>query len=105
MLGFVRGKAEVRFDGEDGPVVTVEAGDVVVIPAGMRHKRESSTGDLSVVGAYPGDHGEGFDPDMKRDSPARHRAQIDAVAPPLADPVHGADGPLLRLWADGAKRR
>ena len=37
VLGIVSGSAPVRFGGEDGELVGVTAGDVVVIPAGVAH--------------------------------------------------------------------
>src|SRR5579859_6182294 len=61
-LGIVSGHARVRFGGKSGPMVTVEAGDAVVIPAGVSHCNEGASDDLVVVGAYPGGH----EPDMER---------------------------------------
>ena len=63
VLGMIRGEAEVRFGGSDGPVVSVRAGDVVIIPAGVAHCREK--GEVMCVGAYP----EGYQPDMNRGAP------------------------------------
>ncbi|HLI12877.1 MAG TPA: cupin domain-containing protein [Alphaproteobacteria bacterium] len=99
-LGIVRGEARVRFGGEAGPVVTVRAGDVVVIPAGVGHKSEGATGDLLVVGAYPG----GREPDMctgRGDTRLRALASIAHVPLPAADPVYGVKGPLLGAWRLG----
>ena len=98
VLGIARGSAEVRFGGPDGRTVRVEAGDVVVIPAGVAHRNMGDSGDLLVVGAYPG----GADYDLKRGEPAEHNAaarNVVRVAMPAQDPVHGTDGPLRRLWA------
>ena len=47
------GSAQVRFGGEDGELVGVTAGDVVVIPAGVAHACIEASDDFSVVGAYP----------------------------------------------------
>lgn len=97
VLGIARGEAEVRFGGEAGETVTVRAGDAVLIPAGVGHKRLSATPDLLVIGAYP----PGQSPDLMREgaeNKAGIRARIAAVAFPEQDPVAGRDGPLQRVW-------
>lgn len=97
-LGIVSGHARVRFGGKSGPVVTVEAGDAVVIPAGVSHCNEGASDDLVVVGAYPG----GRAPDMERrgsdEMTEGLRKRIHAVPMPEADPVFGKDGPLIKSW-------
>ena len=54
--------------------------------------------DLLVVGSYPvGQH-----PDINKGTPdenAKLRQKLGKVPLPAADPVHGAEGPLLRHWA------
>ncbi|MDF3060290.1 MAG: hypothetical protein K0S06_399 [Microvirga sp.] len=98
VLGIAAGSATVRFGGENGETVGVSAGDVVVIPAGVAHARISQSDDLLVVGAYPG----GRDWDLLRDTDsagiAAARQRIGEVPLPAADPVDGADGPLMKLW-------
>jgi uncharacterized protein YjlB len=99
VLGIARGNARVRLGGAGGPVVLLNAGDVVVIPAGIAHKREAASGDLLVIGAYP----RGQHPDMCRAEPAEHDralANIAAVAFPEADPVTGRADPLLLCWRE-----
>ena len=54
VLGIAEGSAEVRFGGEAGKALIVNAGDAVLIPAGVGHKRLSGSPDLLVIGAYPG---------------------------------------------------
>lgn len=101
VLGIARGNARVRLGGAGGPVVLLAAGDVVAIPAGIAHKRESASADLLVIGAYP----RGQHPDLCRaDAGARERAlaNIAAVALPAADPVTGGAGPLLRCWREAS---
>ncbi len=97
-LGIVRGRVRVRFGGKSGPVVAVEAGDAVVIPAGVSHCNEGASDDLVVVGAYPGEHG----PDMQRlgsdEMTEAVRKRVRAVPVPEADPVFGKDGPLAEIW-------
>ncbi|MBX6321926.1 MAG: cupin domain-containing protein [Rhodospirillaceae bacterium] len=97
VLGIVRGSARVLFGGQSGVAVDVEAGDVVVIPAGVGHKRLAASPDLLVVGAYP--HGQPVDLCKGEAGAAdRVRAAIARVPVPPADPVHGPDGPLVRHW-------
>jgi uncharacterized protein YjlB len=54
VLGVYSGSASVRFGGEDGELVSVAAGDVIVIPAGVAHALVNGSDDFAVVGAYPG---------------------------------------------------
>ena len=53
VLGVFRGQATVLFGGEQGVVLSLQAGDVVIIPAGVAHKNVGSSRDFGVVGAYP----------------------------------------------------
>jgi uncharacterized protein YjlB len=89
----------VLFGGPDGQELTVSAGDVVVVPAGVGHCNKGQSADLLIVGAYPDNARR---PDMHRGKPAEHDAtarNVSAVPLPSADPVAGGDGPLRRLWA------
>ncbi len=76
----------------------MEAGDAVVIPAGVGHRNEGSSGDFSVVGAYLRGQ-EDYD---LRTGEEGERPQvlenIRNVSLPEADPVFGNDGPLSRHW-------
>ena len=97
VLGIARGEARVRLGGERGQSVELHAGDVVVIPAGVAHKREAASGDLLVIGAYP----EGQSPDLCRAEPDAHARAADTIAAvklPAADPVTGLAAPLLDCW-------
>lgn len=99
VLGVASGEARVQFGGPHGEVLTVCAGDVVVVPAGVGHCRLSEADDLVIVGAYPDNTPSR---DLRRGEPAEHVEAVRNVAAvplPASDPVAGADGPLLRLWA------
>lgn len=101
VLGVSRGGARVQLGGPQGEVFSVEAGDVLVLPAGVAHKNLGAEGRFQVVGAYP----EGRDWDLKRGDPSdRPEADknIDAVPLPDEDPVYGANGPLLMHWKEAA---
>jgi len=100
VLGIAAGSAEVRFGGEGGATVTAQAGDAVLIPAGVGHKRLAGSPDLLVIGAYPlGQHA-----DLMREGAeekAAIRARIAAVRLPKADPVTGSEGPAVNAWGTG----
>lgn len=101
VLGIARGDAMVRFGGEGGATLTVAAGDVVVIPAGVGHKLERGSPDLLVIGAYP--EGRGWD--LRRGDPGERdevMANLAAVPLPAMDPVAGALGPLPGAWSPEA---
>ncbi|GAA5116568.1 hypothetical protein GCM10023212_03440 [Luteolibacter yonseiensis] len=83
--------------GKSGEEFRVDVGDVIIIPAGVGHKRLDSSDDFQVVGAYPG----GREPDLiaaGEGDISIARQRIAGVAAPELDPVYGADGPLLRYW-------
>jgi uncharacterized protein YjlB len=97
VLGIARGETEVRFGGEAGQTLHVRAGDAVLIPAGVGHKRLSGSPDLLVIGAYP----PGQRADLMREDAedkAGIRARIAAVAFPDTDPLAGRGGPMLGAW-------
>jgi uncharacterized protein YjlB len=99
VLGIARGTARVRLGGEGGQTVELNAGDVVVIPAGIAHKREAASSDLLVIGAYP----RGQRPDMCHADSAAHDRAVAAIALvplPAADPVTGRADPLLECWRE-----
>lgn len=96
-LGCFRGTATIRLGGAQGIEQRVQPGDVVVIPAGVGHENVQSTGDFTMVGAYP----PGQSPDLQRGEPTERNWVLEAIAQvplPPADPVYGKDGPLMQLW-------
>jgi uncharacterized protein YjlB len=97
VLGIARGHARVRFGGDKGEVLEIAAGDVAILPAGTGHQCISSSRDFSVVGAYP----PGPSMDLVRPTKEAHAKALKSIAQvavPKADPVLGADGPLVSLW-------
>lgn len=99
VLGVISGQARIQFGGPQGETLTVESGDVVVIPAGVGHCNQGSSGDFRVVGGYAG----GRQWDMNTGKPEERPdvlKNIKGVPVPDADPVHGPAGPLLERWGN-----
>lgn len=97
VLGIARGWVKVRFGGAKGKLLTLNAGDVVVLPAGTGHCRVSKSRNLLVVGAYP-PGGRYDEPRPEHCDGARARAAVAKVPIPQADPVYGAGGALISIW-------
>ena len=133
VVGCARGAAQLQFGGPEGPVVDVvldefafavvdvQAGDAVLIPAGVVHARLDDTPGYVSVGAYP----PGQQPDLcvlsnqdaevsnarddteglelkvigEAEMPAI-RASIVAVPLPATDPLAGGSGPVPELWLE-----
>jgi uncharacterized protein YjlB len=96
-LGVARGRAKVRFGGNQGEAIEISAGDVAILPAGTGHQCLSASADFCVVGAYP----PGPQMHVTLPTPENHAKAlktIPAVKLPETDPVMGADGPLVSLW-------
>jgi uncharacterized protein YjlB len=98
-LAVATGHATLRFGGPDGKELRVDAGDVIVIPAGVAHQRVVASTDFMVIGAYPPGQ-ENFD--ALRGNPGdRPKADenIAKLATPETDPVQGPNGSLIGAWA------
>jgi uncharacterized protein YjlB len=98
VLAITKGSALVMFGGPSGVSVSLSKGDVVIIPAGVAHKNESSDNDFKCVGAYP--EGQDYDILKGRESDRPKADQNIAKVPfPETDPVFGTDGPLIKNWS------
>ncbi len=97
VLGCFRGSANILLGGKNGELLTLTAGDVVLIPAGVGHFNKGSSLDFGVVGAYP----RGFDWDMQYGRPGERPKVLENIAalpiPPL-DPVLGSTDGLRKHW-------
>jgi uncharacterized protein YjlB len=97
VVGIYSGSATLHLGGEAGEKITVEAGDVLVIPAGTGHKKVTATDDFAVVGAYPG----GMEYDLMTGAEGERPRADDRIAEvplPETDPVLGRNGGVTQLW-------
>ena len=96
-VGVYSGRAQLQLGGEKGEKIEVQAGDVVVIPAGVGHKKISASEDFAVLGAYP----DGKDYDLltgKEGERPKADGHIAAVPLPETDPVLGKEGGITEYW-------
>lgn len=103
LIVVTRGSLTCRFGGEAGVDAQMEAGDVVVIPAGVGHFGNSISDDLRLTGAFPlgcAIH------DFRLGDPAEYGRMVERaqrVPVPGKDPWFGAVGPLIDIWSEAAK--
>ena len=90
-LACVAGRATIELGGPQGEAFEVEAGDVLVLPAGTGHRRATPRDGFTVVGAYPPGQ-ENYDL-LREDLPEAEleaaRERIASLGPPPQDPVGG----------------
>ncbi|MCH9675075.1 MAG: cupin [Gammaproteobacteria bacterium] len=91
VLGVYHGTSNVQFGGDTGPIFTVTAGDVIIIPAGVAHNKVDAN-PLSVVGSYPA----GQTPDTCRPHD-KESTKVSHAPMPKSDPFFGV-GPLQEHW-------
>lgn len=97
VLALSRGQAEVQLGGEQGITVALQAGDVVLIPAGVGHKNLGNSRNLLVIGAYPA----GQQWDLCRGEPGERPRVLQNIANvplPDQDPIYGDNGPMHEHW-------
>lgn len=96
-LACVSGEAMVQLGGPDSKAYLFQKGDVMLLPAGMAHKRVDATEDFRIIGAYP----DGMDPDMQKGETENYekiKQRIADVPLPKTDPVEGKDGAVSKHW-------
>lgn len=97
VLGIYSGSALLHLGGEKGRKLNVQAGDIIVIPAGVGHKNAGASRDFGVVGAYP----DGRSWDVLKGEPGE-RPQADkniaALPIPAFDPLQGKEKGLPEIW-------
>jgi uncharacterized protein YjlB len=96
VLGAFTGHCIVQFGGDHGITEELRSGDVVIIPAGVAHKKIAGE-QFKCVGAYPGgaDYNTRFGAAGEAEAA---KSEIAQVALPTTDPVFGKDGPMGTYW-------
>jgi uncharacterized protein YjlB len=98
VLGVYSGHCIVQFGGDHGITEELRVGDVVIIPAGVAHKKIAGE-QFKCVGAYP----NGMDYNIYYGKPGEkeiNKMEIVHVSLPKNDPVFGTDGPLKKYWTE-----
>ncbi|UAY53197.1 cupin domain-containing protein [Ferruginibacter albus] len=96
-LGISSGSANVILGGPNGKRLTVEKGDLLILPAGTGHKCTKHSADFVCIGAYP--QGKNYDinhgtaEELKKALP-----RIEDLSLPKQDPVFGLEGFLKSYW-------
>jgi len=96
-MAVAMGSANVILGGPGGRKVVLEAGDVIILPAGTGHKRTIASEDFLCVGAYP----QGKDYDTNRGTAEeleKAKRNIEALSIPAKDPVFGKEGFIRSFW-------
>jgi uncharacterized protein YjlB len=96
VLGIAEGKVTLKLGGENGRLLRLKAGDMLVLPAGVGHRRVGSDKGLKVIGAYP--------PGQSHFNMKRKGRAMPKVPLPPTDPFYGREGPLVRVWAKLGRR-
>lgn len=97
VLVVCKGKTKLLLGGEDGTIVEIEKGDVIVLPAGVAHKNMSADTSIACIGAYSG--GKDFDMNYgKQEERVQAEKNIREVPIPSRDPVLGLKGVLQKYW-------
>jgi len=97
LMGVCRGSTILQLGGDDGEKVRIEAGDVLILPAGVAHKNLMEENAVTCIGAYP----DGRDYDMHYGkSSERPEADKNIASVPLPgyDPLFGKDAGLVKIW-------
>jgi len=98
-LGVAAGWMELDLFGQGGERVRLEAGDVVVMPAGVSHAMTGNSDDVLVVGGYPdGRDWDNMREDLIDEVASREASKRIMMLPiPSQDPVTGKP---MREWIE-----
>ena len=97
VLGICSGKASVILGGPRGKTISLEMGDVLILPAGVGHKCLQASKSFLCIGAYP--QGKDYDTNLGKASELEAALKrIKKLGIPSKDPVFGKQGFLKSFW-------
>ncbi|PSR79492.1 hypothetical protein PHLCEN_2v7017 [Hermanssonia centrifuga] len=91
------GKARLLFGGEQNPKaagIDVQAGDAMLVPAGVAHRLLEGSEDFEMVGSYPA---EAEKWDMRYGGEVGTESRIAALRWFTEDPLYGMNGPVTNF--------
>ncbi len=97
VMAIITGKTRLLLGGDNGLELTVQKGDILVIPAGVAHKNLWNEKDVIAIGGYPG----GKNYDMNYGNPGERPAadnNIKKLPIPFTDPLFGNANGLPKIW-------
>ena len=96
-MGVIRGRTIIRVGGDNGMMIRIEKGDVLLIPAGVAHQNMRREKDVICIGGYPKGKDYDINYGKKQERPAADE-KIAKVKVPGFDPVNGKNGSMYRIW-------
>ena len=97
-MAIARGRAKVRFGGDNGEEIDIAPGDVVILPAGTGHQPCQAQPRTSWSSAPIRRAANIISAAAARPSTPRRSPRSRKVPLPATDPVFGPKGPLIALW-------
>jgi uncharacterized protein YjlB len=97
VLGVGFGNVSLKIGGNNGVVLALNSGDVIIIPAGVGHYSISKGIDYQIIGGYPNGLLWDMHTDLKENS-MQIIENISNVKLPNNDPIFGKKGPLIDIW-------
>lgn len=97
VLGVGSGQVTLQVGGRSGTQLSVRAGDVIILPAGVGHHSLPGQDNYEIVGGYP----DGRSWDLLLGSEADRIIALPGIKKvplPSTDPIDGVNGTLAQYW-------
>ena len=103
-MAIIRGKTAIQLGGDDGIELTIQKGDVLVIPAGVAHKNLGNEKDAIAIGGYPGGRDYDINYGKSGERPGTDNNVIKLPVP-STDPLLGKANGVPKIWKTVRQRR